>query len=184
MQQYLSVVASPLTLNTLAPKGYLPALVVSLVLLWIPNLFFAFARHVVRFKSHTQCDEFTLLWNTCYRLANIFFTFFSISFLQALQCLRENPEDFVVTLADGIIRQSAFLMNLIILATGQETMLQLLQWRSLIKQAVIRPLINVNARSRRYLDWLNAAPEFEKSFIFGFFAPVLSYGLMIALVFA
>lgn len=52
-------------------------------------------------------------------------------------------------------------------ATGQETMLQLLQWRSLIKQAVFRPLINLNARSRRYIDWLNAAPEFEKSFRFG-----------------
>ena len=43
------------------------------------------AMRVIRFKSHTQCDEFVLLWNTSYRLANIFFTFFSISLFQAIQ---------------------------------------------------------------------------------------------------
>ena len=148
-------------------QGYLPALVVSLILLWIPNLFFLLARKVIRFKSHSRCDEFVLLWNTGYRLANVFFTFFGISFIQALQCVRENPDQFVRQFANGILRQSAFLMNLMILATGQETMLQLLQWRSLIKQAIIRPLTNLNARSRRYIDWLNEAPPFEKSFLFG-----------------
>lgn len=165
-------------------RGYLPAYVVSLILLWLPNLFFLLAMRVIRFNSHTRCDEFVLLWNTGYRLANVFFTFFSMSLFTALQCLKENPEDFVVYLADGIIQQSAFLMNLMILATGQETLLQLLQWRSILKQAVFRPLVNLNKKSRRYHDWLDAPPEFEKSFLFGFFAPVLSYGLMIAMVFS
>mmetsp|Transcript_27457 Transcript_27457/g.49971 ORF Transcript_27457/g.49971 Transcript_27457/m.49971 type:complete len:221 (-) Transcript_27457:190-852(-) len=75
-------------------------------------------------------------------------------------------------------------MNLVILAAGQETMLQLLQWRSLIKQAVLRPLINLNTRSKRYIDSLNTAPALEQSFLFGFFAPVLSYGLVIAMIYA
>jgi hypothetical protein len=122
---------------------------------------------VIRFKSHTQVDNFVLLWNTSYRLANIFFAFFSISLLQAIKCFKDDPDGFIKLLAKGIIGQSAYLMNLIILATGQETMLQLLQWRSLIKQAVVRPLINLNARSKRYRDWLNEAPQFEQSFIFG-----------------
>ena len=139
--------------------------------LLLPYLFtllsFLLAMRVIRFKSHTRCDEFVMLWNTAYRLANIFFTFFSISLFQALQCLREDPDDFIQTLADGIIRQSSFLLQMIILATGQETMLQLLQWRSLIKNALFRPLINLNSKSRRYIDWLNTAPPFEKSFIFG-----------------
>ena len=132
--------------------------VISLILLWLPNIFFLLAMRVIRFKSHKRCDEFVLLWNTGYRLANIFFTFFSITLFQALQCLRDSPDEFLQTLAFGIIRQSSFLMNLIILATGQETMLQLLQWRSLIKQALFRPLINLNARSRRFIDWLKAPP--------------------------
>lgn len=63
-------------------------------------------------------------------------------------------------------------------------MLQLLQWRSLIKQALFRPLVNVNARSRRFLDSLNEAPYLEKSFIFGFYAPVQAYGLTIAVLYA
>ena len=161
------------TFESLAPvmiglvEGYIPALVVSLVLLWIPNLFFALARHVIRFKSRSRCDEFAMKWNTAYRLANIFFTFFAMSLLQAIDCFREDPETFVRKLSEGIVGQSAALMNLMILATGQETMLQLLQWRSLLKQALFRPLINLNARSRRYIDWLNAAPPFEESFIFG-----------------
>ena len=167
---------------------------ISLILLWLPNLFFFLAMRVIRFKSHTRCDEFVLMWSKCYsffclalllpystvsyllkkitpdtgyRLANIFFVFFNISIYQAAQCFRDSPDAFIQTLASGIIRQSSFLMNLIILATGQETMLQLLQWRSLIKQAVFRPLVNLNACSRRYKDWLNEAPSFEKSFIFG-----------------
>ena len=178
-------------------SGYLPALVVSLILLWLPNLFFMLgtasslfqlsnvlisfliplprlhrrniliAMRVIRFKSYAQVDNFVLLWNTSYRLANVFFAFFSISLLEAIKCFKDDPDGFIKLLAKGIIGQSAYLMNLIILATGQETMLQLLQWRSLIKQAVIRPLINLNARSRRYREWLNEAPQFEQSFIFG-----------------
>ncbi len=81
------------------------------------------------------------------------------------------------------VRQSAFLMNLVIQAAGQETMLQLLQWRSLIKQAVKRPLINVNSKSRRYLDSLKEPPLYERSFVFGFYAPTLSYCLMIGMMF-
>jgi len=104
--------------------------------------------------------------------------------MQAFQCFKESPDAFLQQLADGVVRQSTVLMNLVILAAGQETMLQLLQWRSLIKQAVFRPLINLNTRSRRYIDRLNAAPAFEQSFLFGFFAPVLSYGLMIAMIYS
>ena len=70
------------------------------------------------------------------------------------------------------VRQSAFLMNLIILAAGQETMLQLLSWRSLIKQTVKRPWIDVNSKSKRYLDALREPHFFEKSFMFGRYAPV------------
>jgi len=165
-------------------KDYIPALVVSLVLLWIPNLFFLLARSVIRFKSHTQCDEFVLLWNTGYRLANVFVTLFAMSIINAIECFREQPEEFVKRLAAAVVRRSSILMNLVIIATGQETMLQLLQWRSLIKQAVIRPLINLNTRSRREIDSLNTAPKFEQSFIFGFFAPVLAYGLMIAMLYS
>lgn len=125
------------------------------------------AMRVIRFKSHSQVDNFVLLWNTSYRLANVFFAFFSLSLIEAIKCFKDDPDGFIKLLAKGIIGQSAYLMNLIILATGQETMLQLLQWRSLIKQAVLRPLINLNSRSRRYRDWLNEAPPFEQSFIFG-----------------
>ena len=146
---------------------YHALILILVVTIIFSSLSFLLAMRVIRFKSHTRCDEFVMLWNTAYRLANIFFTFFSISLFQALQCLREDPDEFIQTLADGIIRQSSFLMQMIILATGQETMLQLLQWRSLIKNALFRPLINLNSKSRQYIDWLNTAPPFEKSFIFG-----------------
>mmetsp|Transcript_22211 Transcript_22211/g.48220 ORF Transcript_22211/g.48220 Transcript_22211/m.48220 type:complete len:141 (-) Transcript_22211:455-877(-) len=63
-------------------------------------------------------------------------------------------------------------------------MLQLLQWRSLIKQAVCRPLVKFNARSKRQNEYMNDVPPFEQSFIFGFFAPTLSYGLMVALMYS
>ncbi len=142
-------------------------------------------------------------WNTGYRLANIFFIFFSISLIDAFRCFKvrrqfltilkscnrdvhfffmfcsvsaqDDPELFIKLVAEGILRQSTFLVNLVLISTGQETMLQLLQWRSLIKQALYRPLVNLNKRSRRYLDRLNEAPDFEKAFIFGVYENVLFF---------
>lgn len=43
--------------------------------------------------------------------------------------LQDDPEKFLTEVALGVLRQSSYLLNLIIIATGQETMLQLLQWR-------------------------------------------------------
>jgi len=165
-------------------RGYIPPLIVSLILLWLPQVFFILAVRVIRFKSLSQVDEFVMKWNTGYRLANIFFIFFSISLIDAFRCFKDDPELFIQLVAEGILRQSTFLINLVLISTGQETMLQLLQWRSLIKQALYRPLVNLNKRSRRYLDRLNEAPDFEKAFIFGFFAPTLSYGLMVAMMYS
>jgi len=47
--------------------GYLPTTLISLILLYIPNIFFLLGKRVIRFKSLSRVDEFTLLWNTCYR---------------------------------------------------------------------------------------------------------------------
>jgi hypothetical protein len=139
---------------------------VTLILIWLPNIFYALAIKVIRFKTHTEVDNFVLIWNTSYRLANIYVSFFT-SVDQALSFFLECPEEFLKYLANGILGKAPYFMNLMILATGQETMLQLLQWRSLIKHAVFRPLINLNAKSRRFHDWLNTAPAFEEAFIFG-----------------
>jgi len=54
--------------------GYLPTAIISLVLIYLPHLFSVLAVRVIRFKSVSMVDEFILLWNTCYRLANIFST--------------------------------------------------------------------------------------------------------------
>lgn len=153
------------------------------ILMQIPNLFYTLAINVIRFKTHTQVDNFVLFWNTSYHLANIFVSIVSIvSVGDATTFLLNCPTDFLTYLANSIIGQAPYFMNLIILATGQETMLQLLQWRSIIKHAFFRPLINLNYKSRRYHDWLNSPPVFEEAFIFGFFAPILVYGLMIAVI--
>mmetsp|Transcript_26962 Transcript_26962/g.56923 ORF Transcript_26962/g.56923 Transcript_26962/m.56923 type:complete len:1388 (-) Transcript_26962:191-4354(-) len=165
-------------------QAYLPVLAVATILLWIPYLFHFVALKYICFKSYSQCDEFTLKWNTGYRLANIFLNFFSVSLLQFLTCFSNDPDGYIKTLGDLLIRQSAFLMSLMILATGQETMFMLLQWRTLGKQAIIRPLTNFNAKSRRYLDWLDDAWVSEKTLRFGLLTPPISYGLVIAMVFA
>jgi hypothetical protein len=46
--------------------------------------------------------------------------------------LQDEPEKFIQVVAIGVLEQSSILLNLIIIATGQETMLQLLQWRCVI----------------------------------------------------
>ena len=47
--------------------GYLPATMISLILLYLPYIFLGLGKRVIRFKSLSRVDEFTLLWNTCYR---------------------------------------------------------------------------------------------------------------------
>lgn len=47
--------------------GYLPTTLISLILLYLPSIFFELGKRVIRFKSLSRVDEFTLLWNTCYR---------------------------------------------------------------------------------------------------------------------
>ena len=47
--------------------GYLPATLISLILLYLPYIFLGLGKRVIRFKSLSRVDEFTLLWNTCYR---------------------------------------------------------------------------------------------------------------------
>jgi len=41
----------------------------------------------------------------------------------------------------------------------------------------------VNSKSKRCLDSLKEAPYYERSFVFGFYAPTLSYCLMIGMMF-
>ena len=167
----------------LSQVTYLQSLIVFLILVWLPGIFMWFANRVIRFKSMSQVDEFVMKWSTGYRIANIFFVFFNINLIDTIRCFGESPQTIWIVLSNGIVRQSAFLINLVMQAAGQETMLQLLQWRSLIKQAVIRPLIDVNSKSKRYLDSLKEPPFFERSFVFGFYAPTLSYCLMIGMMF-
>jgi hypothetical protein len=90
-------------------RAYVPALIISLILLWMPTFLFFFAMRVIKYKSFSevwffvsfhcrtlsmrshlvcvcfpqrQCDEFVIKWSTAFRLTNIFFIFFSISLIQ------------------------------------------------------------------------------------------------------
>eukprot|EP00956_Cyclotella_meneghiniana_P042497 scaffold248505_cov58-Cyclotella_meneghiniana.AAC.1 len=63
---------------------YVPTLIISLILLWIPKFLFIFAMRIIKFKSFSQCDEFVIKWNTAFRVTNIVFIFFSISLIDAV----------------------------------------------------------------------------------------------------
>lgn len=52
---------------------YVPTLIISLILLWIPKFLFIFAMRVIKFKSFSQCDEFVIKVSPS---ANTIITFF------------------------------------------------------------------------------------------------------------
>jgi hypothetical protein len=67
---------------------YIPTLLISLILLWVPALLFMIAIRFIKFKSFSECDEFVIKWNTAFRVTNILFIFFSISLVQAFKCFK------------------------------------------------------------------------------------------------
>ena len=139
---------------------YIPTLIISLILLWIPRFLFIFAMNIIKFKSFSQCDTFVIKWIQLLAWRTFYLSFsqrylwlmqsgasrYDIHYLlpeHNMACHSNNrissllpqdkPEKFIQSIALGVLEQSSILLNLIIIATGQETMLQLLQWRCIDK---------------------------------------------------
>jgi hypothetical protein len=145
----------------------LPVLLIVIILKIIPHIIHAIAKSVIRFKTRSQVDSFVMFWNTAYRLANIYVSIFAVSADQAFALFLECPEVFFRYLASTILGQAPYFMNLMLIATGMETMILLSQPRSLIKHLISRPFVNLNAKSRRYHEKLNTAHKMEEAFMFG-----------------
>ena len=62
---------------------------------------------------------FTRAWNSV--LLSVYVTIIGLTAIQSFLCLSEDPKGFATSVATSAISQSAVLMNLVILATGQET---------------------------------------------------------------
>jgi len=161
-------------------RGYVPVLLLSIILLILPVIFRALGAAVIRMKSGSEVDKFMFKWNVLYRLAQFFTILISGTIFDTLENLKDNPGQELESLVNGILSQSQFFFNIVINAIGLETMTQLSQLPRFLFTLIVKYVVTVEAASDRSIEWLRE-PQF---FRFGRFSPPFFYCFLIALVYS
>ena len=98
---------------------------------------------------------------------------------ETLNSVKDNPSAFLQTLAAGLSVSSQFFLNNMIVATGTETLWELAQMPQMMKYFVIYRYITVEAKSKRYLERLERAEQFE----WGHEVPQFIFSLLVGAVY-
>jgi len=160
--------------------GYLPVLILVILMATIPSIFTVLAKRVIRFRSHSESDKFVLKWNVLYRIANFCVILISGTLYNAILSVRENPEEVVQSVANGVLVQSQFFLNVVLTAIGTGTSLQISQLWTVLYWLIVKNIITEEAMSERKLEQLKV----PKEFIFGRFTAEFIYVFMIAVVYS
>ena len=99
---------------------------------------------------------------------------------EALNSVKDNPSAFLQTLAAGLSVSSQFFLNNMIVATGTETLWELAQMPQMIKYFLMYRYITPEAKSKRYLERLERAEQFE----WGHEVPQFIFSLLVGAVYA
>lgn len=111
-----------------AVESFLPTVILSLFLNFIPNIF-AFFVSISRITSLAERDRQVRDWNfTFVTFSNFLFVAFAGSLLSNFAEIVKEPTRTADFLAQNIPKQAAFMMNFILLAALTETPLELLQF--------------------------------------------------------
>mmetsp|Transcript_12362 Transcript_12362/g.36310 ORF Transcript_12362/g.36310 Transcript_12362/m.36310 type:complete len:609 (-) Transcript_12362:97-1923(-) len=159
--------------------GFLPPLTLNIIMAILPIIFNVLGVNVIRFKARSKVDKFTMKWNFCYRLAN----FLAVLISGPLYDTLIKPEEAVnvlSTLANAVLLQSQFFMNLVLIVIGSGLMIQLSQLWSVLYWILVRSICTLEGMSEHGLQRMKE----PKWFIFGRFAPEFVYILMIGIVYS
>jgi len=128
----------------------------------------------------SQVDQFVFRWHFGYRLANLCIIIVSGSLIDTIQAVRQSPQAVLDNLARGIATQSQFFLNNIIVSAGSESTWELAQMPKMITHFLLHKIITVEAKSKRYLERLEVAENFN----FGEIIPQLLFVFMVSVVYA
>lgn len=162
-----------------AVTGYLPVLIILIIMAILPAIFTFLAINVIRLKSMSEVDKFVFFWMSFFRIMNLLVIIFSNDFIGLANQATEEPDVVFKKLASEILQQSRYYLNLVFAVSGQSLFLQLSQVVSIGFQLFVR-FMHTERYSQRFLSWIHE----PKKFIYGRFGPEFIYIFMVALMYA
>jgi len=159
--------------------GYLPVVFLELLMLPVPFVLKIIATRFIRFKTHSEVDQFVYKWHFAYRVANLVIIVVRHQVLKTIDSILINPQTTIDTLAAGIAVSSQFFLNNMLIAAGTETLFELAQVPRIIVHFVLHKFITVEATSKRTLERLQAPVSLE----WGDVVPKFIFALLIAAVY-
>eukprot|EP00592_Proboscia_alata_P014834 CAMPEP_0194398606 /NCGR_PEP_ID=MMETSP0174-20130528/126198_1 /TAXON_ID=216777 /ORGANISM="Proboscia alata, Strain PI-D3" /LENGTH=1091 /DNA_ID=CAMNT_0039194923 /DNA_START=59 /DNA_END=3332 /DNA_ORIENTATION=+ len=142
-------------------QGYLPVVLLELLMLVFPIFLRFIAENYIRFKTKSQVDKFVFTWHFGYRFANLLIILVSASLYDTLKDAAMSPASVIKNLADGISVQSQFFLNNLIIQAGTENFFELAQGLDMAIHFIMHRIITVEAKSRRYLEKLEEPNRFQ-----------------------
>ncbi len=118
-------------------QGYLPVILLELLMLIIPLILNVIARSYIRFKTNSEVGTFVLVWHFGFRIANLIIIILKNQFYETVQALRINPEIALQSLARGISVSSQFFLNNIIFEAGTVNTFELAQIVKMVQHLFI-----------------------------------------------
>ena len=126
-----------------------------------------------------QVEKFVFHWNFGYHIMNLCVILVSGTLINGLNEFTHNPEAATRRFASGLLAQSQFYFDIVIIATFQTLPLQLSQLISISINLVLTNLITLDALSERKKE----VTRQPKMFLFGRYCPQFVYCLAIAILF-
>ena len=167
------------TADVIVSTGYLPVVFLEVIMFFLPLVFRFVGKKYIRFKTKSETDKFVFTWHFGYRVANLIIIILKNQIYEALNSVKDNPSAFLQTLAAGLSVSSQFFLNNMIVATGTETFWELAQMPQILKYFVMYRYITPEAKSKRYLDRLERAEQFE----WGHEVPQFIFSLLVGAVY-
>lgn len=160
-------------------EGYLPVVLLELIMLPVPILLRIIATKFIRFKTHSEIDSFVYKWHFAYRVANLIIIVVRHQVLKTFNDLITSPQSTIYELTGSIATSSQFFLNNMIIAAGTETLFELAQAHRIITHFFLHQFITVEAASRRRLEKLYAPISLE----WGDVVPKFIFALLVATVY-
>ncbi len=160
-------------------EGYLPVVLLELLMLPVPILLRIIATKFIRFKTHSEIDSFVYKWHFAYRVANLVIIVVRHQVLKTFKDLVQSPQSTIYELTGSIATSSQFFLNNMIIAAGTETLFELSQVGRIIAHFFLHQFITVEAASKRRLEKLYAPISLE----WGDVVPKFIFALLVASVY-
>ena len=150
-------------------EGYLPVLVLEIMMTLVVTSLRMIARYYIRFKTASDNDRFVFLWHFGYRLANIFIVIISSSLREVIYAIHFDVGEFFRMVTEGFVHSSQFFLDNVIFATGNGNFGELAQISKILECVFIYKFVKADATSKRglkelanadRLNWGECLPEF------------------------